>query len=185
MSIVIGQHLNTRHAPHPWFATQDDELVVGGDKLSTLAQRIGCTPFYVYDRSVIDRKLCQLRDALPQAMQIRYAVKANPLPQLVEYLRARIDGMDVASAGELAIALNAGTLPHNISFAGPVKTDSELQAAVAADVLINVESERELRVLSNLARATNRRPRIAIRVNPNFELKTSGMKMSGGPKPFG
>jgi diaminopimelate decarboxylase len=189
MTVEIGpsltQHAVTRHAPHPWFETRNDELLIAGEPLSAIARRAGRTPFYAYDHTVIDRKLALLRQALPQGMHLRYAVKANPMPAVVEYLRTRTDGLDVASAGELNIALAAGASPQTISFAGPGKTRDELAAAIAADVLINVESERELRVLSELAQQSKRTPRIAIRVNPNFELKTSGMKMSGGPKPFG
>lgn len=189
MSIEIGpthtQHAVTRHAPHPWFEVRNDELLIAGESLSAIARRAGRTPFYAYDHTVIDKKLALLRQALPQGMQLRYAIKANPMPALVEYVRARTDGLDVASAGELNVALAAGAAPRSISFAGPGKSRDELVAAVAADVLINVESERELRVLSEIAQQSGRTPRIAIRVNPDFELKTSGMKMSGGPKPFG
>jgi diaminopimelate decarboxylase len=189
MSVDIGpshtQHAVTRHTPHPWFDTRNDELLIAGEPLSAIARRAGRTPFYVYDHTVIDRKLSMLRQALPQSMHLRYAVKANPMREVVEYLRTRTDGLDVASAGELNIALAAGAQPQTISFAGPGKTRDELAAAIAADVLINVESERELRVLSELALQSKITPRISIRVNPDFELKSSGMKMSGGPKPFG
>jgi diaminopimelate decarboxylase len=189
MSIFIGrshtQQAATQHAPHPWFETRNDALLIAGEAITEIAQRLGRTPFYVYDHTVIDRKLALLRQTLPTGMQLRYAVKANPMPAVIAYLRERTDGLDVASAGELNIALAAGASPQRISFAGPGKTRDELVAAVAADVLINVESERELRVLSEIAKQSGQRPRIAIRVNPAFELKTSGMKMGGGPKPFG
>jgi diaminopimelate decarboxylase len=189
MSIEIGashtQHAATRHAPHPWFEVRHNELLIAGEPLSAIARRAGRTPFYVSDHSVIDRKLALLRQALPPNIQLRYAIKANPMPAVVNYLRTRTDGLDVASAGELNLALASGAAPQTISFAGPGKTRDELVAAIAADVLINVESERELRVLSEIAQQSGRTPRIAIRVNPDFELKTSGMKMSGGPKPFG
>jgi len=189
MSVEIGrshtQHATAQHAPHPWFETRNGELLIAGEPLAIVAQRVGCTPFYAYDHTVIDRKLALLRNALPREVQLRYAVKANPMPSVVEYLAARTDGVDVASAGELRIALAAGTPAQRISFAGPGKTADELFAAAANDILINVESERELRILSDIARRNGRRPRVSLRINPNFELKSSGMKMSGGPKPFG
>jgi len=93
--------------------------------------------------------------------------------------------MDVASAGEMQVALSAGVLPTTISIAGPGKTQSELERAVAAGITINMESETEMMRLADIARTSSRRPRVAIRVNPDFELKSSGMKMAGGPKQFG
>jgi len=189
MTIEIGRsHTHraaTQHAPLTWFESRNDELLIAGEPLTALAQRVGTTPFYAYDRTVIDRKLAFLRNALPSDVRLRYAVKANPMPSVVEYVSARTDGLDVASAGELRLALAARTPAERISFAGPGKTDDELFVAVANGILINVESERELRILCDISRQSDRRPRIALRVNPNFELKSSGMRMSGGPKPFG
>jgi diaminopimelate decarboxylase len=112
-------------------------------------------------------------------------MKANPMPEVVKHLAGLTDGLDVASAGELAVALATGTDPRDISFAGPGKSNADLEAAVASGVIINMESEGEMARIAALAAATNTRPRVAIRVNPDFELKTSGMKMAGGPKPFG
>jgi diaminopimelate decarboxylase len=96
-----------------------------------------------------------------------------------------VDGIDVASAGEMDVALAAGMQPDMISFAGPGKTPAELERAVAAGIVINMESESEMRRISEIARRTNAMPKVAVRVNPDFELKTSGMKMAGGPKQFG
>jgi diaminopimelate decarboxylase len=75
--------------------------------------------------------------------------------------------------------------PDAISFAGPGKTDAELAKAVAARIVINLESEREMERVAALGRERKERPRVAVRVNPDFELKSSGMKMGGGPKQFG
>ena len=104
---------------------------------------------------------------------------------VVDHVAQRVDGLDVASGGELKIALDAGMAPHNVSFAGPAKSEAELAQAVAAGILVNVESMREIAILGGLAKAMSARPRVAIRVNPDFELKSSGMKMGGGPKQFG
>jgi diaminopimelate decarboxylase len=177
--------LNTQHAPLTYFDTRNDELLVAGEALSTLVKRIGRTPFYAYDHTVIDRKLSELRAVIPHDVHIHYAIKANPMREVVNYLSTRTDGLDVASGNELALALASRQSPQNISFAGPAKSEAELLAATKAGVLINVESERELHLLAQIATQTQQRPRIAIRVNPAFELKTSGMKMGGGPQPFG
>jgi diaminopimelate decarboxylase len=91
----------------------------------------------------------------------------------------------VASAGEMKIALDTGMAPDRISIAGPGKTDQELMRAAASGITVNVESEREIDILAAIGRESGTPPRIAIRVNPDFELKTSGMKMGGGPKQFG
>jgi diaminopimelate decarboxylase len=175
----------TQHAPHPWFEVVDDVLQVAGRSLLEIAAEVGCTPFYVYDRSVMTRKVELLRAALPDGVHLHYAMKANPMPQVVRHFIGLVDGLDVASGGELAVALAAGGDPDTISFAGPGKTDDELHQAAEAGITINVESDREIRILAEIGRQTGRRPRVAIRVNPDFELKTSGMKMGGGPKQFG
>jgi diaminopimelate decarboxylase len=131
------------------------------------------------------KKVELLRAQLGPGIHLHYAMKANPMPAVVQHMHGLVDGLDLASAAEMQVALDAGANPDVLSFAGPGKTDSELARAAAAGVTINVESERELHVLARLAGELNRRPAIAVRVNPDFELKTSGMKMSGGPKQFG
>lgn len=173
------------HCPHPYFDTRDGELLVGGRRISEIATDIGGTPFYAYDRSVMNRKIAELRRALPDGVHVHYALKANPMPSIVHNFRGLVDGMDVASAGELEVALESGMPPERISFAGPGKRLSELERAVAAGVTINLESATEMRRIAGIAHRTAKRPRVAIRVNPEFEVKSSGMKMSGGPKQFG
>lgn len=174
-----------QHAPHPYFAAEDGELLVGGRRVSDVAREIGRTPFYVYDRSVMSRKVRELRAGLPPELEIHYAMKANPLPAVVRHFCGLVDGIDVASGGELQVALDAGMQPERISFAGPGKSLAELELAVGAGIVINMESGLEMRRIAEIARRTGRRPRVAVRVNPDFELKTSGMKMAGGPKQFG
>ena len=173
------------HAPMDHFPVVDDCLVVGGMPLPELARRVGRTPFYAYDRRLISERVELLRTHLPRRVHIHYAMKANPMPEVVAHLAALVDGLDVASAGELRIALEAGVRPGSISFAGPGKTDAELEAALAAGIVINLESEGEMERLAAIASRRGARARVNVRVNPDFELKSSGMKMGGGPKPFG
>jgi diaminopimelate decarboxylase len=172
------------HAPHA-FAVEGDQLLIGGQTLSSLAARVGRTPFYAYDRSKIDLRVRELRNVLPAGVKLHYAIKANPMPVLVDYLAQRVDGLDVASAGELQLALDTGFDVREISFAGPGKSVTELEQAAAAGILINVESAREVRELVRIAEQRGEGARVAVRVNPDFELKSSGMKMGGGAKPFG
>jgi diaminopimelate decarboxylase len=173
------------HAPMTQFSVIDNELMVGGIPLSRLADRIGQTPFYAYDRNLLRQRVAELRQALPDNLKLHYAMKANPMPALVCFMAALVDGIDVASAGELKIALDAGADPNDISFAGPGKRQTELRQAVAAGVLINIESFREVDVLAEVSAELGLAARVAVRVNPDFELKGSGMKMGGGPKQFG
>ena len=173
------------HAPMTQFPVVDDCLQVGGVPLPELAQRVGRTPFYAYDRGLMNQRVAELRKHLPASVQLHYAMKANPMPAVVEHLAGLVDGLDVASAGELGVALASGIDPAEISLAGPGKTDAELAAACAAGIVINLESEREMERIAAIGAARSVRPRAAIRVNPDFELKSSGMKMGGGPKQFG
>ena len=167
------------------FPVRDGELVVGGKTLSTLATEVGTTPFYAYDSALIAARIGELRAALPAAIRLHYAIKANPLPALVQHMAGLVDGLDVASAGELAVALANGGQASQISFAGPGKRDAELLAAVSAGVLINVESCGEIARLDRIAQEQGKPARVAVRINPDFELKSAGMRMGGGPKPFG
>ncbi len=163
----------------------DGELSVGGVPLSRLAARVGQTPFFAYDRGLMRQRVAQLRQALPRQVKLHYAMKANPMPAVVAWMARLVEGIDVASAGELKVALDAGAHPAEVSFAGPGKRDPELLQAVAAGVLVNVESMRELPVLAAASQQLGLPARVALRVNPDFELKGSGMKMGGGPKQFG
>lgn len=174
-----------QHAPMTQFSLNGDCLQIGGMPLTRLAQRVGTTPFYAYDRQLITERVALLRNLLPAEIQIHYAMKANPMPAVVQHLATLVDGIDVASAGELRVALDTPILPDQISFAGPGKKDSELSCAIAAGITLNMESEQEMERIANLGQNLDICPRVAIRVNPDFELKSSGMKMSGGPKQFG
>lgn len=173
------------HTPMSQFRSAEGELLINGQPIGRIAARVGRTPFYAYDRSLLDARVAQLRAALPAAVKLHYAMKANPMPALVCHMARLVDGIDVASAGELMVALDAGADPREISFAGPGKTEDELRQAVAAGILVNLESFREIPILAAAQQALGLPARIAVRVNPDFELKSSGMKMGGGPKQFG
>ncbi|MDR3087121.1 MAG: pyridoxal-dependent decarboxylase, exosortase A system-associated [Azoarcus sp.] len=173
------------HAPMKQFPISNGELMVGGVPLKHLVARVGRTPFYVYDRALVTRRIEELRAAMPTRLKIHYALKANPMPALVSHMATRLDGCDVASSSELKVALDAGIAPHGISFAGPGKSEIELRQAVAAGVLVMVESFREIPLLAAASKSLGLPARVAVRVNPDFELKSAGMKMGGGPKPFG
>ncbi len=166
-------------------AVDGDCMVFGGRQLTQVAEEVGSTPFYAYDRAAITERIRSLRAALPESVHLHYAVKANPMSEVVAHVTRLVDGLDVASAGELEVALEAGAAPESISFAGPGKTRADLERALTAGVVVNLESTNEMRRYAALSAAAGRRGRVAVRVNPDFELKSSGMKMAGGPKQFG
>ena len=167
------------------FPVRNGNLLIGGIELPRLAQRVGCTPFYAYDRQHISQRVVALRQAMPGGLKIHYAIKANPMPAVVQHLAGLVDGLDVASAGEMKVALDTGLPPETISMAGPGKRPQELRQAIAAGIGINVESLAELETLAQLAEATGFAAQVSLRINPAFELKASGMKMGGGAKQFG
>ena len=124
------------HVPMTQFPFSNRELVVGGMPLTQLAARVGQTPFYAYDRNLLAQRVAHLRSALPASIKLHYAMKANPMPALVCHMAGFVDGLDVASGGELKIALDSGVNPDKISFAGPGKSHDELKQATAAGILI-------------------------------------------------
>ncbi|WP_028103241.1 pyridoxal-dependent decarboxylase, exosortase A system-associated [Pseudoduganella violaceinigra] len=174
-----------QHAPLLQFAVQDDCLLIGGIPLPRLAARVGQTPFYAYSRAAMTQRVAELRAALPQDVHLHYAMKANPMPAVVQHMATLVDGLDVASGGELRVALDTVMAPDNISFAGPGKGEAELSCAIAAGIVLNLESEGELERAARIGQRLGIVPKVNVRVNPDFELKSSGMKMGGGPKQFG
>lgn len=174
--------------PHYWPPGLESdargELLIAGEPARGLAARYG-TPLYVYDAEDVGERIQALRSQLPNEVALHYAVKANPHPQLLQRIAAWVDGMDVASAGELNRALRTGMAPRSISLAGPGKTNQDLQAALAADIVVGVESFTQLHQVAELAADRNQRVPVSIRINPDFRLKASGMHMGGGVSPFG
>lgn len=163
----------------------DNQLVLGGYRLEQLSAMLDKTVFYAYDRRVITRQVQRFRSIIPARIKLHYAIKANPYWPVIQHLRSLVDGFDVASQKEMLLALQAGMSVTDISFAGPGKTDAELLSAITAGVTLNVESAGELKRIVQLGRSAERTPQVALRINPAFELKASGMKMAGGAKPFG
>ncbi|MDT0267352.1 pyridoxal-dependent decarboxylase, exosortase A system-associated [Streptomyces sp. DSM 44915] len=160
-------------------------LHIGGIPAGRLAERVGSTPFFAYDRALITRRVAAVRAALPADVHLSYAVKANPMPAVLHHLAGLVDGFDVASGGELRHALDTPVSADRISFAGPGKSTAELRQAVAAGVTVELESATELARVRELADDLGRPARLALRVNPDFALKGAGMRMGGGPQQFG
>lgn len=166
----------------PYFAGQS-ALTIAGKTADTWVAEAG-SPLFVYDVGIVRERLARLRVALPEACEIHFAIKANPLPAFLEAVAPLVGGLDVASGGELAKALQVKDAAH-ISFAGPGKRDGELEAAIVAEATLNLESEGEADRALAIGQRLGKVPKLAVRVNPDFELRGSGMKMGGRASPFG
>ena len=166
------------------FEMLNGELAIGGMTAGDLVREYG-SPLFVYSRGRLSAQMAELRAAMPDNLHIHYAMKANPFGPLLSHMVELADGIDIASGGELLMAMAAGADPYNISFAGPGKRDEELLQAIDAGVTINLESPTECARALLIGAKAKQKPRLAIRVNPDFDLKGSGMKMGGGAKPFG
>lgn len=175
------------HGPIPpgFAADTDGMLLIGGGRADALVDAAGDTPLFVYDRAMLTARVAEWRAAMPGAVQLHYAMKANPYAPLLAHMAGLVDGFDVASGGELAAAIASGMAAEHISFAGPGKRDRELEAAIAAGATLNLESAGEAARALSIGTRLGIAPRLAVRVNPDFDLKGSGMKMGGGAKPFG
>lgn len=175
----------TVHPAIASFPVHENRLLIGGKAVTRLADQVGTTPFYAYDRHRLSDRIKYLRQHLPETMSLNYAVKANPMPAVVQHLAGAVDGFDVASAKEMQVALDTPMPAERVSFAGPGKTSAELARAVAAGITIAMESESEMRTIAGIAERMGARPRVVVRVNPDFDLKASGMRMGGGAQQFG
>ncbi|MEV4201041.1 pyridoxal-dependent decarboxylase, exosortase A system-associated [Micromonospora globbae] len=167
------------------FGRAANRLTVGGVPVDRLAERVGGTPFFAYDRRLLTERVALVRATLPDDVELGYAVKANPMPAVVQHLSGLVDAFDVASALEMRTALDTPMPADRVSFAGPGKTPAELTQAVAAGVTIELESETEAARVVATGERLGIRPRVAVRVNPDFAIKGSGMRMGGGPQQFG
>ena len=169
----------------PDFQQRDGQLRIGGRTSASLIEEAGDTPLFVYDMAMVAKRIARFRAAFSARISLHYALKANPYRTLLPEIVKLVDGIDVASSGEAALALESGISAGNISFAGPGKRDRELEAAIRAGVTINLESAAEAERALAIGERIGSRPRLAVRVNPDFDLRGSGMKMGGGARPFG
>jgi len=168
-----------------YFAVRNGELSMGGVLVSELAGRYG-TPLFVYDQSVMDRKWDLLRNTFPPEFSICYSVKANPSQAVLRCFLEKGAGLEIASAGEFRQAQSAGCPPEKIVFAGPGKSETELELVLGHGIgEIHVESLREAARIATIARRRGVRARVALRVNPGGEAEGGAMRMGGRPAPFG
>lgn len=162
-----------------------DELLFGSNPVSELAELVS-TPFYAYSGDAVVQRIQRLREALGSDTEIFYSLKANPSLGLCQVIASEGVGAELASIGELLLAKKAGFAPENIIFAGPAKTEEELEASIAMGIsAINAESEGEIERIAEIAERLGVQANVAFRVNPNASLKGAQMRMGGGPQQFG
>jgi diaminopimelate decarboxylase len=167
------------------FGPQEGTLRLSGVSMASLAEAYG-TPLFVYDRSSFDKKLKQLRAILPPEFDIYYSIKANPNLAIIRHFVSRGCGLEIASGGELVQALAAGADAARIVFAGPGKTEAELELAVNRKIgELHIESQREADCIAAICRRLNTRARVGVRVNPNADAQGGAMRMGGKSTPFG
>ena len=162
-----------------------DSLRLGGVPATALAERFG-TPLYGFDAAVLLARAAAVQQAIGPHVQLLWSVKANPSIAVTACLRAAGVGAEIASLGELHVAVAAGHPATTLRFAGPGKTDHELAAALQHGVgCFHVESLSELHALARLAAAAHCTAPIALRVNLHQELSGARLRMGGRSSRFG
>jgi len=154
-----------------------------GVPLDAIAEAAG-TPSYVYSTSTIRNRYELLASTLaPVPHRIHYTLKANSNRAILRLVRSLGGGVDVVSGGELYRALRAGFSPTEIIFGGVGKTAHELEEALEAGVLLlNIESEAELRLIDEIARRRGLRAPVSIRVNPEITVDAAHQYIRTGEK---
>lgn len=141
-------------------------------QIKVLAQKYK-TPLYLFDGDKIEETYLKMKNALPEPFEIFYSVKANPLFGICKLLQKNSSGIEVASAGELYLALEAGFNPKDILFTGPGKTYNELKYAIDSRIaVINAESFGEVILLNEIAANSNQVIDIGLRIHSNYKLPT-------------
>lgn len=162
-----------------------DEMTVQGIGIGDLVRRFG-TPFYLYDGAELSRRIGDLRRLMHPRLEVFYSLKANPNVSICALLRRGGARAEVSSMAELLTALRAGVAPADILFLGPGKSRAEIAACLDHGVYALVcESFGELETIDALAAERGRTADVALRVNPAFSAKNSGLTMGGKPRQFG
>ncbi len=144
------------------------------------------TPLYAYNFEKVKKQISTLKQILPTEIDVFYSMKANPNFKLISEIKNNVNGIEVASDGELYCALKAGVCSEQIIFVGPGKTQEELAYAIDSNILsIIVESQRELEIINEISKKQGKVTNVAVRVNPAKESHGARIKMGGVSKQFG
>ncbi len=181
---TMASHNLHRYTALRDFSQVDAELQIGGLPVSRLVEMYG-TPLYVYDAAMLVENYRIVCQALPQ-FEVFYALKANPSLALCALFHKQGAGAELASGGELKLALKAGFPPAKIVFAGPAKTDAELAQVVEAGIAsVNVESFAELARLEAVAQKLGKRVNVSLRINTKQSDVSTPEVMVGAASRFG
>jgi len=170
----------------PHFAASDDgQLMISGLAVEDILAEVGRTPAFIYDNNIIGHQIASLRAAMPDGLAIYFSVTANPYEPLLNFLGRYVDGFRVVSRGELEHLKRAGLAGIGMTFAGPGKSQDELEAGIAAGATISVESEGEASRAIRAGETVGIQPKIAVRVNPPFTIEHGRLSLGPRPSPFG
>ena len=170
--------------PH-FTAGPEGQLVIGGTTIDEIISEAGGTPVFAYDNNIIGGQIAQLRALMPDGLALYYSVSANPNEQLLNFIGRYVDGFRVVSGGELERLRKADLAGIPMTFAGPGKSDHEIEAGVAAGATMSVESEAEAGRVILAGERLGIRPKVAVRVNPPFAIDEGRVIMGSCASPFG
>lgn len=176
----ISEHFTVKNV------SANPEFLISDVSVNEIAKAVS-TPFFVYDLGIIRDQFESLQKAVSSnGIGIYYSMKANPSLAIVSGLIRIGAGLEIASLGELDVAITIGANPKKISFAGPVKSEEALRAAIEFGIgTINVESEDEFYRINAIAKEAGVIQKVGIRVNPKFGAESAGGHMGGGSQKFG
>lgn len=170
----------------PYFSASDGGLLmIGGETADDLIAEAGGTPLFVYDNNIVGSQIARFRAAMPDGIALFYSVTANPYDELLTFIGRYVDGFRIVSGGELARLQRAKLEGIPMSFAGPGKTDAELEAGIAAHATISIESEGEAGRAILAGERLGIQPKLTVRVNPPFAFDGGRLTLGARPSPFG
>lgn len=170
----------------PYFTAADDGmLLIGGQRADELIAETGGTPLFVYDNNIVGSQIVRFRAAMPSGIKLYYSVSANPNSELLQFVGRYAEGFRVVSAGEMQRLKDAELGGIAMTFAGPGKSDLELEMAIASGATISLESRGEAERAIRIAERLGIKPCLAVRVDPPFEICEDGTERAVAPNPFG
>lgn len=170
----------------PYFSAADDGmLLIGGLRADEIIAEAGGTPLFVYDNNIIGSQITRFRAAMPSGIKLFYSVSANPYSELLQFVGRYAEGFRVVSAGEMERLHKAELAGIPMTFAGPGKSDAELEMAILGGATISLESRGEAERAIRIAAQLGIKPKLAVRVDPPFEICDDGSERSMAPNPFG
>lgn len=171
--------------PPQFGATDDGQLLIGGHRADALVKEAGGTPLFVYDNNIIGGQIARFQAAMTSGISLYYTVAANPYEPLLNFVGRYVDGFRVVSQGELERLKRAELAGIPMTFAGPGKTDAEIESALRAGATLSIESEGEAERAIRAGERLGVQPRLGVRITPTLEMDHVGRKATDVPSPFG